>query len=371
MAVRKKKKPIVRRSGIAAAPYERGFDPVMDFFHTQVERKNLTDVMKTYISKNYSKTDVKSIFACPDYKFWAYSHYCATAYWYTMEYDVTERSIYWKGCLDRYIDGLVAEGKQLLDQKTSTKEDQPVVTLSPMQRLQNKINATIVQDLADLEDKWIEGENATLDVYSQFKKHGLPASATTTVRDILEGWLLDYEDAYHKRCDQAVEGYAHLKRTDLKSRIKTITSMLSDLDRLKSAAKATRRVKVKGPRAADKQVAKVQYKREDTEFKLVSVPPIQVPGKLRVFTFNTKTRVLAEYVTGDVNGFEISGSTIKNFDKVNSRKTKLRKPDDFIPIVLSKTPKQIGSEWDKLSTKSSVPNGRLNKDTIIVKVFTK
>ena len=366
---RKKKKAIVRRTGIAAAPHEKGFDAVMSYVHTEVDRKALTEAFKGYIRKNYSKTDSQAVFANPDYKFWAHSHYVATAYWHAMEFETTDRTIYWKNSLDQYVTGLLTEGKKLLDQKTP---DKPVVqSLSPMQRLQNKINMTVLQDLVDLEEQWINGETTSLDVYALFKKHALPASATTNVRPLLEGWLLDYEDAYHKRCPDAVEGYAHLKRPELNRRIKVINAMLSDLDRLKSAAKATRNVKVKGPKTADRQVAKVQYKKEDNDFKLVSVPPIQIVGKMRLFTFNTKTRHLCEYVTSDVNGFEISGTSIKNFNKVASKKTKLRKPDDFIPVVLSKTPIQISKEWDKLKTKVSVPNGRLNNDTIILRVLTK
>lgn len=371
MPIRKKKKPVVRRTGVAAAPHEKGIDAVMSYFHTEVDRKAMVESFKGYIRKNYSKKDSQFIFANPDYKFWGHSHYTATAYWYAMEFEVSDRTTYWKGCLDRYVTGLVAEGKELLDQKTSTKKETVTESLSPMQRLQNKINATVMQDLADLEDQWIEGETTSLDVYSLFKKHALPASATTTVRSLLEGWLLDYEDAYNKQCPDAVEGYAHLKRPELKRRIKVINAMLSDLDRLKSAAKATRNVKVKGPKSADRQVARVQYKKEDNDYKLVSVPPIQIVGKTRLFTFNTKTRDLCEYITSDVNGFEISGTSIKNFNKVASKKTKLRKPDDFIPVVLNKTPLQIAKEWDKLTTKSIVPNGRLNNDTIILRVLTK
>jgi hypothetical protein len=147
--------------------------------------------------------------------------------------------------------------------------------------------------------------------------------------------------------------------------------MLADCDRIRSAAKATRATRVKQPKAADKQVAKVQYKKEDTEFKLVSIPPIKVVGGIRLFTFNTKTRVLSEYLTQDAKGFEISGTSIKNFDKVNSISTKLRKPDVFIPIVLGKTPNQIRKEWTTLTTKTTVPNGRLNGDTILLRVFDK
>ena len=38
-----------------------------------------------------------------------------------------------------------------------------------MQRLQNKISDTIMQDMLDLEDKWMDGENATIDLYKLFQ----------------------------------------------------------------------------------------------------------------------------------------------------------------------------------------------------------
>jgi len=265
---------------------------------------------------------------------------------------------------------MIEMGKQILLEKKADVVTN-VVTLSPQQRLQNKISNTIMQDLLGLEDDWIEGEKTTINIYDLFKKHGLAGSATLVVRPVIEGWLLDYEDAYHKRCEQAVEGYSHLKRPELNRRIKACQDMLLDLDRIKSAAKATRKTRVNQPKAADKQVKNVKYKTEDTTFKLVSIPPIQIIGKTRLYTFNTKARMLTEYITESANGFEISGSTIKNFDQVNSRTVKLRKPEEFLTLVQNKTPKQIDIEWKALTTKSSVPNGRINADTILLRVLDK
>tara|TARA_B100000161_G_scaffold229907_1_gene177045 strand:- start:1805 stop:2932 length:1128 start_codon:yes stop_codon:yes gene_type:complete len=373
MTKRKKKKiPSRARSGIGAAPYDKGIDPVLNYFHFEVERKDLISAIKTYVKTNQSKDNVKYINACPEYKFWNATHHCGTAAYLTHTNEMNDRVLYWKNALHNYIDQLVEIGKKLYFEKQAIAKDSAnVVSLSPMERLQRKVSATIMQDLLDLEDGWIAGERSYIDLYALFKKHGLSASATAAVREIVEGWLLDYEDAYHKRCPDAVEGYSHLKRPELNYRIKACQAMLSDLDRLKSAAKAIRKTKVKGPKAADKQVARVQYKPEDNDFKLVSIPPIQIVGKLRLYAFNTKSRMLTEYVTSATNGFEVSGTSIKNFDKVSSRTIKLRKPDDFLPIVLNKTPNQINKEWSTLTTKGSVPNGRLNKDTILLRTLDK
>ena len=103
----------------------------------------------------------------------------------------------------------------------------------------------------------------------------------------------------------------------------------------------------------------------------MSIPPVKIIGSIRLFTFNTKYKVLTEYVTENPKGFEVKGTTLQNFDKVNSRSTKLRKPDMFLPIALTKTIKQIDKEWDKLTTKTTVPNGRINSDTILLRVMDK
>ena len=372
MAVRKKKKVVSRRSGVAAAPFDKGIDAVHAFFHTEVERKDLISSFKSYAKGVISKEQFKYVNACPEYKFWAFSYHSATASFLMNSNESNERVDYWKGALHGYIHKLVDMGKDLyFEKQAKLKDSARVVSLSPMERLQKKISNTVMQDLLDLEDSWMEGEKTSLDLYALFKKHGLGASATLPVREVVEGWLLDYEDAYNKSCPDAVEGYSHLKRPELNRRIKVCNEMLSDLDRIKSAAKATRKTRIKAPKTADKQVRKVQYKKEDSEFKLVSIPPMQIIGKTRLFAFNCKTRVLTEYVTTSVSGFEITGSTIKNFDTVNSRKTKLRKPDQFLPDILKKTPKQINDIFKNITTKISVPNGRINKDTILLRALDK
>jgi hypothetical protein len=373
MVKRKKAKVRARaRTGLAGAPIDKGFDAVKYYFHIEVDRKDLINTLKSYIKSNVDSKNQKFALSNPEYKFYIFTHYCATAFWINSGLKLDEKSSKYAEGLYKYVMALVESGKDIyFEKQAKLKDSATVVSLSPMQRLQKKISNTIMQDLLDLEDKWIDGEKAELDIYQEFKRHGLTGAAVASVRQVIEGWLLDYEDAYHKRCEDAVEGYAHLKRPELNRRIKACQDMLADCDRIRSAAKATRATRVKQPKAADKQVAKVQYKKEDTEFKLVSIPPIKIVGGTRLYTFNTKTRALTEYITQDVKGFEISGTSIKNIDKVNSRTVKLRKPDAFLPIVLGKTPNQIDKEWKTLTTKTSIPNGRLGSDTILLRVLDK
>ena len=367
---RKKAPRAKSRVGIAGIPLDKGFSVFKNEFHFNVDRKEVSSTMKSYIKSKMSKSDQRDIFACPEYKFYTFSQYAATAFWSLNKLDSEDLFVYYEEKLQDFLSSLIVLGKRIRAEK-KVEETVNVVSLSPMERLQRKISDTVMQDLLDLEDQWMDGEKTTIDLYKLFQKHGLAGSATLPVRQVIEGWLLDYEDAYHKRDEQAVEGYAHLKKPELNRRIKACQDMLLDLDKIQSATKANRKVRVPKAKSADKQVARVQYKKEDNDFKLVSINPILLIGSRRLYAFNCKSKKLIEYCTQAVNGFEISGSTIKNFDKVNSRQITLRKPDEFIPIIQKKSINQIDVAWKKLTTKTSIPNGRINKDTILLRVMDK
>ena len=371
---RKSTKKVARakaRTGLSGVPVDKGFNAVKDYFHLQVDKKDCVSQVKTWVKKNFPQP-AKYILANPEYHF-SMTHHAATAFWYNNDLyknndaDGNIAKEFLNNLFDKMIP-LIEKGKVLYEEKQKANN---IVSISPTVKLMRKINNTIMQELLELEDKWIDGDDATINIYDRFKYHGLTNTAISYVKPMIEGWLLDYEDAYYKRCDQAVEGYSHLKRSALNHRIKVCQAMLADLERIRSATKASRNVKVKRPKSIDKQVAKVQYKKEDNEFKIVSINPIQIPTKTRLYAFNTNNKNVIEYVTESVNGFEISGSTIKNFSKVSSRAICLRKPLDFLPIVLQKTPKQIDAAWQTLKTKTRVPNGRINKDTILLRVLDK
>jgi len=372
---RKTKKKVMRaraRTGLAGVPIDKGFDAVKDYFHLQVDKKDCISQVKAWVKKNFPEP-AKYILANPEYHF-SMTHHAATAFWYNNDLyknndaDGNKAKDFLNNLFDKMIP-LIDKGKVIYEEKQKVKDN--VVSISPAVKLMRKINNTIMQELLELEDEWIDGKDATINLYNRFKYHGLSNTAISHVKPMIEGWLLDYEDAYYKRCDQAVEGYSHLKKSTLNHRIKTCKAMLEDLERIRSATKASRNVKVKRPKSVDKQVARVQYKKEDNDFKIVSINPIQIPTKTRLYAFNTKNKMITEYITESVNGFEISGSTIKNFSKGLSRTICLRKPLDFLPIVLQKTPKQINDAWQTLKTKTKIPNGRINKDTVLLRVLEK
>jgi hypothetical protein len=359
------------KTGIAAAPLIDDFYKLKFYFHYELEVKEISSVVKPWVKATFSKEDAKAILANPEYHFTMHPHFASCIYWSQRpDAEFPEPYKKWFDVCKAYYADLIQIGNAILIEKAGNPEEPQsnVVKLNPYQRTINKINDTVMQDILDLEDKWLDGDNkATVDLYQKFKSHGLSGAHVDYVRKVVDQWIEEYQDAYSGLCEQATEAYKHVTKPALKARIKTCEGMLSDLDKIKSAAKATRKARVKKPQAADKQVSKLTYCKEDNEFKIVSIIPAIIVGAMRLYVFNVKTRELTEYVSESVNGFEVKGTSLQNFGG-GSRKVRLRKPDEFLSIVQSKTSRQIDNEWQKLTTKTSEPTGRINKDCVLLRV---
>lgn len=124
----------------------------------------------------------------------------------------------------------------------------------------------------------------------------------------------------------------------------------------------TRRKKVV---TKDKQVAKLNYQTDSAEFGgLVSQNPEKLIGANVALLFNTKYRMIQLYVG---EGLAVQGSTIKNFDAEKSYAKKVRKPEEFLPqLTVQKKSVKLVSE---INAKPQKVTGRVNKDTIILKVW--
>jgi hypothetical protein len=104
--------------------------------------------------------------------------------------------------------------------------------------------------------------------------------------------------------------------------------------------------------------------KDNNEFKVASVNPLLIIGASRVILFNTKNKRIEEYQTDRPDGFEVKGQGLQHVNR--SRGKTLRKPEEFLPIALKKTPKQFEKEFDNLTTKEYNPNARFNDSMIIL-----
>lgn len=366
----KKKAPRLPRRpkvGIDAAPRD-SFDKCKYYFHYEIEPKQCATIVKTWVKKEFTQEEAKCILACPEYKFTMFSHWAATIFWMNEGLEWEERYYGFRDKVRKHYEEYIEIGKDILANKTEDKEEKSnVIRLTPQQLLARKVGETVMQDVDKLEDEWIENKKTTIDLFALFTKYELKAMAVPQVRNRIQCWLEEYTGAYNKECDQLVEGYQNVKRTEIKRRMKACEDMLADLERIVQVGKATRKPRKKKAVTADKQVASLKYQKQDATLKIASVNPVSIPGAVRMLVVNTKYRTITEYITDRAQGFIIKGTTLQGFDDVQSRTKTMRKPEEFLKLC-NKTVRQFNKHFEALTTKESKPTGRLNSDCVILKV---
>lgn len=266
------------------------------------------------------------------------------------------------------LDELLKEGKELV---AIQKAEPAKVVISPAERMKSKIAQTIMGDFDEMVvDKWMEGEfdNIKFPAYSLLSTHKIKGAGIKMFREKMQFELDCISDAYNKTCEQAEEAYSHISKGNKKKMITLLEKTIEDIDRLKANNKTIKIPRAKKPKASDQQVAKLKYKPSDIDYKCTSLNPVMIPGKNILYVFNTKTRALAMYITDSPKGFEVKGTSIKNFNPALSKQTKLRKPDEVLPLIINKTIIQSMKVWDTFTTVIKEPNGRINADCILLKV---
>lgn len=262
--------------------------------------------------------------------------------------------------MDKEVARLVHHAKAIVIDEKTTVLNPP----SPIDRVRSKVLSTIIRDLEEVEEAWMNGEKAEINLFERCQVHGIKANSVNQIVEWLEPRIQEYDDAINKKDEDAIEFFSHLKKPELKRQHKVLSEALADCERVKSASKATRKTRVKKPQAADKQVAKLKFMKDSGEFKVASVNTLLIVGASRVILFNTKNKRIEEYQTDRPDGFEVKGQGLQHVNR--SRGKTLRKPEEFLPIALKKTVKQFEKEFNNLTTKEYNPNARFNDSIIIM-----
>jgi len=252
------------------------------------------------------------------------------------------------------------------------EDDSEKKVVNIQERIQNKVANTLRNDFENMLDTWMKGDDkvVSLNLSVLMNNHGVPAMGLKYLQPIIEKLLQELKDAKAGAYEEVVQGYAYLTKKGLNNRIEACEDMLNQIVKITHAKKAERKPRVKKVKSAEKQVSRLKFMQASADYSIKSVSPMSIPGSHRVFVFNTKNRVLTCFESSSATGLEVKGSAVKNFSETSSYNIRLRKPNDVLPDILSKTSKQLDKLIESIKSKKSIPNGRMNDQTIILRVFT-
>src|SRR6056300_1210960 len=291
---------------------------------------------------------------------------------------------------------LIEVGSKIVEEKKEEEKEKANVYIPTIQERIRDQSIDMVEDIDVWLETWVEDSDSFDPKAFDFKKHFQklqPSQAhARKMKSFYDGVLADYDDLERmptagqlKKMSehdqdmwaQLKEGYAHLKKADIKKFRTAIENLLQALDFVIESAKATRTPRKAKPKSATKLVEKLKYLKTDDKYKLASISPDQIVGASELWVFNVKTRKIGKYVAENIDpkgmgragsGLQVKGTTIIGYNEQESIQKTLRKPELQLKEFKSAGKVKLRKFMEDIATTDTKLNGRCNPDTVLLKV---
>ena len=271
---------------------------------------------------------------------------------------------------------VISAGKDDIDEVEATAiEDAKPAVYTPS--IQERVKETAYRMTEELEDA-IEGfqkdpENfdpKAFKVLNLLKGKQVKAAHARLIKTLYSRDLAELEELASGKADEQLrEGYSHRSKKQIKNLIAFYQEIMSACDMLAQEAKVNRAPRAKKSVPTEKIVAKLKYMKSNEPLKLVSVNPTDIIGTGELWIFNTKTRKLGKYVAAEFQTLGVKGTTITGFDEFKSVQKTVRKPEEKLKEFKSAGKVQLRKFLDDINATDTKMNGRINEDTILLKVL--
>lgn len=296
---------------------------------------------------------------------------------------------------ERVAQAIEAGSKIVVEKKVEEKAKKDVYVPSIQERIRDQ-SYDMVADIDTWLDTWIsnpsEFDVKGFDIKKHFAKLQPSQAHARKIKSFYENALNDYDDLERmptagqlKKMDeleadlwaQLKEGYAHIKKTEIKKIRAVYDTLNTELDLIIDQAKANRKPRKSKPKSAEKLVEKLKYCKVDNKYSLASINPIDVVGANELWVFNVKTRKLGKYIASNIDpkgmkregtGLQVKGTTILGFDENLSIQKTLRKPAEQLKDFKASGKVKLRKFLEDINTTDTKLNGRCNPDTVLLKV---
>ena len=390
--------------------YHRFRDASRSFYYENYKATDLYPHTYKWMADNgYTKEQIKHARAAPTYELSITAAIVAKQLLDGMPDYNPKEAEYWESLpgtmgttqpatkfLKERIERAIQVGSKVVEVKQKeekAKKDVYVPTIQERIRDQAYIQSEAIED-------WLEGwlvDPKSFDPKGfDFKKHfadkGVTQAHARKLKTFYVDALVDYNELERMptagqlkkmsefeadQWAQLKEGYAHIKKADIKNYRIAIGELIAALDFVIDSAKATRKPRKPKVYSADKLVAKLKYLKVDDKYKLASIDPAQIIGASELWVFNVKNRKIGKYVASNIDpkgmqrdgsGLSVKGTTIQGFDEKLSIQKTLRKPPEQLKQFKDAGKVKLRKFIEEIPTTDTKLNGRINPETILLKV---
>lgn len=228
-------------------------------------------------------------------------------------------------------------------------------------------------EIAEQVEHWIDEyiENLKNNEYNRKKKliNLLKASRIKKSESkVLSVWFSDLKNELEEVLNddpELAEGWDFLSQGKIRKLHEFVSGICEDLE---SYGKITKKKRKRKPEQVVKSLKYLDIGRVG-RFHIKSFDPIDILTAKSFICLNTKTSDLCYYETEE--SFDIKGTTIQNFNSSVSYCQKIgRSAEDFLRLAADGGVAFVRKEMQKFNTKRREATGRINANTILVRVLS-
>ena len=346
MAISKSRKKTTRArrlEGIAGAPKLPGRHADV-YFQEEVQNKQVISLVKSWIKASYSKSEANAILNDqPDWKF-CFPHWACIIH----TNDMT-RLDYLRNCMT--------------DIAASTSYDKKV-------RKESSKSSNDPADnwIAELEEV-VDAQDADFDFYNFGR---LKSMNKVQIEKIITYYNGEYEELLETKrgkSEDLKEAWGFLGQSGLVKRIAFFERMILELEKHINNKKIIRRSRKPKVKSASQLIKGIKFLKESNELKIVSIEPTLLLDAKQLWVYNVKYRILTRYDALE-GGLKIKGTTLLNFNTESSISKKLRNPTKQLSDFIGMGKVKVRTFMENIKTTASVPTGRLNVQSLLVKAIS-
>ena len=250
--------------------------------------------------------------------------------------------------------------------------EQPKPAAKKVINIQELVAAKADQFIANLEglvdDYGIKGKVKDMDAYKWMQDSGVKPVHVPFIVEHFRKQAAEPVAAAEGKDPELSEGYSSYSKARLMNLLTCYAKIVQDANKLTDNVKVARKPRKKKPVSFEKKVSKLNYMKQEPKLKLQSIDPIKIIGATQLWVYNTKTRKLGVYMADGAPGLSVKGSAIEGHVASMSVAKTLRKPEKVLTDVVSGGKITLRKLMDGINSKPSQLNGRINKDTILLRV---
>ena len=332
--------------------YKSALSRAFNFYNQDRDKKDARGYLKTYIKHKGMTVDIDRV---PDNEI-------------NLTYGWLSRILLnGNTLLDRHNEDL----DSYINNLNTTKEVKVVVDKVPKPSVRDYMQDKIAEVIGELEgavDAFLK-EDKEFDLYNYLQANSIPKPYCKDIDEWARKRGTEFTEVYKTVDKDTKDGYSNISRRQQANLVKMFGAFIVDLEKYTLFKKANRKPRVTKAKPPAVQVARIKFKKEDTELGIKSVNPSEMVGASQVWVYNVKYKRLAAYRSDSVLGIQVKGSTLQNYDPDMSECRSIRRPEAFLKVLLDASKVKLRKLLSDLTTKGYDVTGRINDECIIVRVI--